>query len=210
MQEVEEEDGYSDDDLDALPLDTFQELQQNAIRSTQQPRNQGHFVRPTGSSSQLPVQKVDVGNFALSGNLSINPQLHQYPQQPSSDYGDFDDEMLDGEIFDAAEEPVMIAGVEGVRGVRPTRGITAREIFRSQPFAAPPQLRGYGGVQPLLHSRAISSIEQPNWARGKSYDDRDEPMQLASREAYESGIKSTPEPAVVENLQVQIREVFLM
>ena len=105
MDGIEEDEGYSDDDLDALPIHTFQELQQDAIRSTQQPLPPQHF--------QLPSVKQPAGiNGGLGGfdRLSLGQYGSDTQQLPSSDYGDFDDEMLDGEIFDtAAERPALLA-----------------------------------------------------------------------------------------------------
>lgn len=104
MEAIEEEEGYSDDDLDALPSDDFHELQQDAIRSTQQPRS----LKPIKSPY---LNRGDNGNQKLGGleQLTIDGIHDSLHHQPSSDYGDFDDEMLDGQIFDAAEQPTVLA-----------------------------------------------------------------------------------------------------
>lgn len=99
-----EDDDYHDDDLDALPDHAFHELQQNAIQSTQQPS--------LSAQVQLPTVKQPKGYLNRFGRLSVAGSTSHVTNQsafqaPSSDYGDFDDDMLDGEIFDAGEEPAL-------------------------------------------------------------------------------------------------------
>lgn len=103
MDGIEEDDGYSDDDLDALPVHDFHELQQDAIRSTQQPR-----VLEQGQRPYVSHESVVNNRPRGSGKSSVNANGNSYSHQPSSDYGDFDDEMLDGEIFDAADQPSIL------------------------------------------------------------------------------------------------------
>lgn len=114
---VGEDDDYSDDDLDALPDQAFHQLQQNAIQSTQQPS--------LSAQVQLPTIKQPTGLATSFGRLSVTgPASHAANQSafqaPSSDYGDFDDDMLDGEIFDAAEEPdLAVRYISGAHGQEP-------------------------------------------------------------------------------------------
>lgn len=109
-----EDDDYYDDDLDALPDHAFHELQQNAIQSTQQPS--------LSAQVQLPTVKQPKGLLNGFGRLSVAGSTSHVTDQstfqaPSSDYGDFDDDMLDGEIFDAGEEPALAVRYEaGARG----------------------------------------------------------------------------------------------
>ena len=104
MDDPAGEDDYSDDDLDALPDHALHQLQQNAIQSTQQPSLSAHVQLP---SIKQPIAS-HLGRFNIQGSASH--AAHQPPfQAPSSDYGDFDEDMLDGEIFDAAEEPTLAA-----------------------------------------------------------------------------------------------------
>lgn len=106
MDGIDEDDGYSDDDLDALPVHAFHELQQDAIRSTQQPHVFQDYQEPSVKHSAPAVTHGHLGGF---DRLAINGRGRGTQQQPSSDYGDFDDEMLDGEIFDtAAEQPTLL------------------------------------------------------------------------------------------------------
>lgn len=149
MQEVDEGDGYSDDDLDALPADAFQELQQNAIRSTQQLRAKDQLVSPPGfgeGSSKSEDPRRVFGSLAVSGNALYKAPAPISSNQASSDYGDFDDEMLDGEIFDAAEEPVILNERMGGFVARPPGISTQREQWRQQRYGAPsrPQIHGGG------------------------------------------------------------------
>lgn len=149
MQEVDEGDGYSDDDLDALPADAFQELQQNAIRSTQQQGHKDQLRPPPGFAQGLSESedpRRGFGNLAVSGNAFYKAPAPAPSHQASSDYGDFDDEMLDGEIFDAAEEPVILKERTGGFVARPTGVSTQREQWRQQRYGAPPgpQIHGAG------------------------------------------------------------------
>ncbi|KAL8756952.1 MAG: hypothetical protein Q9184_004341 [Pyrenodesmia sp. 2 TL-2023] len=138
--DVDEDGGYSDDDLDALPVDTFHKLQHHAIISTQQATGTGH-------PPVLPAYKPHKGvSGALSGGLkrlsvtgrrpSLQDELDN-PQHPSSDYGELDDEMLDGEIYDAAEGP-GIDPVQASRAANIAYGVnTQRELWREQRHGAP-------------------------------------------------------------------------
>lgn len=142
--DVDEDDGYSDDDLDALPADAFHKLQEDAFISTQQ-------AARADQASFVPVSRPqNRGPSALNGRLerlsvvgklpSFDTPVNQdFPHQPSSDYGDLDDEMLDGEIYDAAEEP----GVNAIQASRaaalPFGESTQRELWRQQRHGMPPQ-----------------------------------------------------------------------
>ena len=103
MNGIEEDDGYSDDDLDELPVHDFHELQQEAIRSTQQPQSVGRSFHPHDNYNTTRNTRQ-----TASDELSVDDNGTSYPHEPSSDYGDFDDEMLDGEIFEAAPPPSIL------------------------------------------------------------------------------------------------------
>ena len=120
------DDGYVDDELDTLPVDAFHELQEDAVRSTQQ------ALLPV---AQQPNPGVLAGGF---GRLSVGPDVKAYGkglQEPSSDYGDFDDEMLDGEIFDGADQYTTY---DRAQSVVPAGESTQREQWRLQRHGAPP------------------------------------------------------------------------
>lgn len=207
MQEVDEGDDYSDDDLDALPVDTFHELQQNAIRSTQPQEYHEIPEQPIGEPVQLPgpaVRKASHGNL---DNASNNSFARTYAQQPSSDYGDFDDEMLDGEIFDAAEEPVTIIGREGGIVGRPIGESTQREEFRQQRLGETSRLREHGWEQHSYGDLAISKLVQRHGVQRDEFGDHDVTMFLAHEKVHEPHPQPTGEPATVDRLQAQIQEV---
>ena len=139
--EAVKDDAYSDDDLDALPVNAFQELQEDAFRSTQQPRGD---VLQNISSIQRPAPAEMCGSFdRLSVGLDAAAHL-QRPQEPSSDYGDFDDEMLDGEIFDGAEQ---FAANARTGSAFPLGERTQREQWRQQRYGLPPQATPYEAKQ---------------------------------------------------------------
>lgn len=204
MQEVEEGDGYSDDDLDALPFDAFHELQEKAIRSTQHIINDEQPTLPLNTREFLP---------AVNDNGSYNPYAQSNHQQASSDYGDFDSEMLDGEIFDAAEEPVIITGREGGVVGRPAGESTQREQWRQHRFR-PPQPLLYGGNQQLLKGRETSTRHGPENPEVHGYNGHNQEG-LVPKNGYQEGFRGgsdlirpqSQDSAAVEKLQAQVQEV---
>ena len=202
-----EDEGYSDDDLDALPDHTFHELQEKAFSSTQQP-----IARP-----QLPAlrQLARPDNPALAGGLSglavAGASVHAGNshdfQPPSSDYGDFDDEMLDGEIFDAAELPNLAAKYD-TRAINERVGeSTQREHWRQQRYGLPPDSR-----TPEQHTRQqrATRISAPNLAVSNAkYND----VQF-SLPVRNEACDSIPEPIQgvtdVEELQAQVQKVSVV
>ena len=210
MQEVDDEGGYSDDDLDALPVDTFHELQQNALRSTQLPNIYEEKTVPPGTANVPPVPigpRLDYRHQAAGGHAPRNAPSNLHPQQPSSDYGDFDDEMLDGEIFDAAEESAPIRGPERTVVGRPYREITHGEQRRQQQFGAPPQLHNYEVNQAWSKGQVTSSLQLEQVAQRGDYQHQEQDV-AAHQGAPEPTALSAQGSAVVEELQAQIQKVF--
>ena len=193
--QADEEDDYSDDDLDALPAHTLHRLQEHAIQSTQQPS--------LSAQVQLPSIDEPIGLAGGLGRLSVaRPASHAANQHalhaPSSDYGDFDEEMLDGEIFDAAEEPGKLS---------------QREQWRLQRYGAN---QGYTG--PI---EGLQRANGPGAAGASSSDSnhRSDPgrpnvTNQAGRKVYlVNQIPSGPLPeenADVNALQAQVQKVGLL
>lgn len=124
-----EDDDYYDDDLDALPDHAFHELQQNAIQSTQQPSLSAQVQLPTVKQPEgLPKT---FGRLSVAGSTSHITNASAF-QAPSSDYGDFDDDMLDGEIFDAGEEPALAERYKAGTREQGAREHSQREEWRLQ------------------------------------------------------------------------------
>ena len=143
-----EDDDYFDDDLDALPDRTFHELQKNAIQSTQQSSLGPQVQLPT--INQAPGLTSDLGRLSVAG--STNHAANQSALQgPSSDYGDFDDDMLDGEIFDAAEEPALAVKYKSVAHERESGGPSQREQWRLQRYGA-----NQRGSEPMKPQHRVS------------------------------------------------------
>ena len=143
-----EDDDYFDDDLEALPDHTFHELQKNAIQSTQQPS--------LSSQVQLPTIKQTTGLTSGLGRLSVAGSANHAANQPalhapSSDYGDFDDDMLDGEIFDAAEEPALAVRYKAVTRERESSGPFQREQWRLQRYGP-----NQHGSEPIESQQRVS------------------------------------------------------
>lgn len=188
MQELDEEDVYSDDDLDALPAHALHELQENAIRSTQRASESGN----ASYSTRNPVPRP-TGLAAGLGKYPSNTD--NYSHQPSSDYGDFDDgmldeEMLDGEIIDAAEQPMAIAAL-GRAGER-----IHREQCRQERFCVPPSLQRPGRKQDAFLREDVANVDQGS-----------DTMLLEDN--YPSiAAKTDPERLTVDHLRAQVQEVF--
>ena len=132
MQEAEEDDGYSDDDLDDLPSNTFQQLQQDAIQFSQKVVTDRPYLPANTHPGDLIQNNRTEGLAQTANSYQVSPRGF------SSDYGDFeDDEMLDGEVYDAAQDPPA-ATTQG----NPYRGhaigeSTQREIWRQERFSVP-------------------------------------------------------------------------
>lgn len=156
-----EDDGYSDDDLDALPVNAFHELQEDAFRSTQNPAAK---VQPFLPKPEPSVHPNVIGGF---GRLSVGADATAYrkgPQEPSSDYGDFDDEMLDGEIFDGAEQYTTY---ERAQSIVPAGEFTQREQWRQQRYGAPALNANHQGQKPPLPpTLSANSHNRGNSANG--------------------------------------------
>ncbi|MCJ1466481.1 hypothetical protein MMC07_005100 [Pseudocyphellaria aurata] len=203
LREANEEDSYSDDDLDAIPADTFHELQQNAIRSTQPQDKIAHSV---SEPVQLPGPVGRVADPRNTANASNQSSTRNYAHQPSSDYGDFDDEMLDGEIFDAAEGLVDVAGREGdIMGV-PIRESTQKEDFIQRRYGETSQLRGYGWEQRPYGDRAISNLMDRT--RKDGFEDHDGTTFLAHGKMDEDPAQPPRKSSAADGHQAQIQELL--
>lgn len=196
MDGIEEDGGYSDDDLDALPLDDFQELQQDAIRSTQQT---GGFRQNKLLGSYEHIENNGRAQGFEKGH--VNHHGNKHPHQPSSDYGDFDDEMLDGEIFEVVEEPSILPEESQTLRV-PGHGIQL-EQWTQQGYRDPSTGAGLQHLQrnalhrPDQSFRQHGQLESIHMARI-----REQPSQTQSQPAAP--------PADVQDLQARINEVRLV
>ena len=200
-----EDDGYSDDDLDALPDHAFHELQEKAFRSTQQPiaRTQLPALRQP-LRQDPPGLAGGFGKLSAAGASNHAGNSHNF-QTPSSDYGDFDDEMLDGEIFDAAEHPDLAARYDTTAVEEKAGEITQREHWRQQRYGlSPPDLRTpeqHIGKQPAVQ------ISRPNVAIPHiKYNDSQirGPMLNGARESIPEPVQGVTD---VEALQAQVQKV---
>lgn len=126
--QVAERDPYSDDDLDAI-------LSQVPGRPDPNPR------LPIYKSPHRPIgYQLNVAHASLPSppGAALGGRLNS-THEPSSDYGDFDDEMLDGEIFDAAETPFVPAVVQPKEHYNNAGESTQREQWRQQRYGNPVQ-----------------------------------------------------------------------
>ncbi|KAL8946536.1 MAG: hypothetical protein Q9222_007080 [Ikaeria aurantiellina] len=155
--DVDEDEEYSDDDLDALPDDTFHKLQEDAFTSTQQAAPvRGARLPPIARLHDKAPGTITHGLGDLSVGGILRPFASQtdfdYPHQPSSDYGDLEDDMLDGEIYDAAEEPSTNAIQASRAASVPYGESTQREHWRKQRYGMP-SMQINSNVPPHLGNR---------------------------------------------------------
>ena len=181
MADTDEDDGFSDDDLDALPSHAFLELQQDALRSTQQPKS-----NPQGSLTRSGVRDLTEGSEDVNIRLQNTTGHHQYPEQPSSDYGDLDEEMLDGEILDAGTQPAVIRQQGNALAPRVAGESTQREQRRRQRHAAPVPAQKLSERQKLNHEYALR-IRELDAAQNPGDYDLDDGLQEVYDESEELG-----------------------
>lgn len=165
-------DGYLDDDLDALISEDFLELQQRAIRSTQHqrqsPNNSNIHSLPSTASVTLRPKALPA-----VGNPPGQPQAYSFTDNPSSDYGDLDDEVLDAGLIDSPRN--LLAGKPSTNLIPGLTGVsTQREQWRQQRFSVPPQLQG-NKARPLEYPvRPSPSIAHHGQNYSKSFGEEDE------------------------------------
>lgn len=169
-----EEDDYSDDDLDALPDHTFHQLQENAIQSTQQPSLCAQVQLPT--IKQPRGLAGGLGRLSVEAAASHTANQHAF-QAPSSDYGDFDEEMLDGEIFDAAEEPTLAARYEAIADDKEPGEYARREQWRLQRYGVNQFKTGPIEAQQLAHQQGavgkpLFNENEPRGPNAKGHEGR--------------------------------------
>lgn len=189
MADTDEDDGFSDDDLDALPSDAFLELQQDALRSTQQPTShtEGSIHRPGVHGLTSGLEHVNIRRQ--------NTTDHEYPVQPSSDYGDLDEEMLDGEILDAGSQPAITGQQGNALAPRIVSENTAREQWRQQRYGAPVPAQKL--VQKLQEHQNIPQQQTSLGERNPAPENRDVRVMEIDDEA-QAMYEESEEPENVE------------
>ena len=144
MDDNEEDGVYSDDDLDALPENALSELEFKAVQSTQQKNqfitrgqhqqdHQSLPFLPKPPQQILPVQPRYDGRKAQQYAQSVD-----YPQQPSSDYGNLDDTDIGADLLDAGDFTNLAD--ESQRGLvnRSVGDPTQRDHWRQHGYGVPP------------------------------------------------------------------------
>ncbi len=196
---------YDDDDLDALPDNTFRNLQEDAIRSTQQPQSQ---LPKFKSPRKLATTTLAGGfeNLTVGGEVAYHAPLHN-PQQPSSDYGEFDDEMLDGEIFDAAEQPDLAARYDGGHFLNDPGEGTQREQWRQQRYGQQSQSRVFQGQRSVNQNQGPNHASVHNNNHGTSRNSPNERLSFQP-EVQKPIAQPLQEPADVAVLQSQVQKVL--
>ena len=196
--DVDEDGAYSDDDLDALPSDTFQRLEEHAVTSTQQApgRNNALYHPAAGLQTRKPgLLTGGLERLSVGGNPALQEDS-DFPQQPSSDYGDLDDDMLDGEIYDAAQEP-GISPIQASRAANlPYTESTQRELWRIQRYGKPPPYLESAFPHARVGDQLQNVVSGPYPKRSEA-----ETIPLATNNAHHDTHSD------LETLQAQILEV---
>lgn len=207
----EGDEGYSDDDLDALPGHAFDELQENAVRSTQQPVTRAnlpplkHQLRLEHAGVASAVSRLSVGRSAGQG------ADQQLLPPPSSDYGDFDDEMLDGEVLDG--DVINVADQSNLLAIKHNADVagrragenTQREAWRQQRYGGSQSNLGVA-KQPVQEQAAVNVHSMNGFVPHGLFDgvQAREPIRLESPE-YSN---QAPQPnADIKALQAHIQKV---
>ncbi|KAI9696788.1 MAG: hypothetical protein M1836_005150 [Candelina mexicana] len=149
MAGIGEDDSFSDDDLDALPVNALDELEQSAVYSTQQKHAaiigkerqvQSYHTLPTLPFTPAEDEGPQYGHKAQRG-ASVT---HSEPQL-SSDYGNFDDEALEAALIDAEEPPAIVNDAERILENKVAEGVTQREQWRVRRYGADQAYHGNAG-----------------------------------------------------------------
>ncbi len=151
MADNGDDDFFSDDDLDALPANALDELEQNAVYSTQQKRAAlNGNERQDISYNTLPTLP---STGTIKGGPRYVPEAQQranhidYEPQPSSDYGNFDDEALEAALIDAEEPPAIVNDAERILENKVAEGVTQREQSRIRRYGAGHASHGNGNAE---------------------------------------------------------------
>lgn len=194
MDGIDEDDGYSDDDLDDLPVQDFHELQQDAIRTTQQPRPLRQIQSPYANRGKTITSRLGgLDKLSTPSNGGVN----SFSGQPSSDYGDFDEEMLEGQIFDAGEEPSILQ--DASHTLKPVGESTQREQWRQQRYGSVLPNASYQKPSPL-------AVRHDNLHGPEEYSAR-EPGSSPLLQRSGNALKPIERSSDAEGLQAKIDEV---
>jgi signal transduction histidine kinase len=109
---------FSDDSLDALPDNALVELEQNAIRSTQQP----------------PRHYPQSDHLAQASNRYDSPMQRVLPRRIQPDYEDFDSEHFDAGLFDDAGVATPVEKADEFIQPRSLGRMRQRENWRQERF----------------------------------------------------------------------------
>ncbi|KAK3111997.1 hypothetical protein LTR53_012179 [Teratosphaeriaceae sp. CCFEE 6253] len=122
---MDEEDFFSDDDLDGIPDDTFRELEQNALASTQLASGRNHA--PVKSAPLWRAPQPQYRPQPAPPSRSAPPA--SAPAPPSSDYG-FDEE----DVIDLDAPSMVIQPASGPRTAQRQQLAAAPTVpFRTRP-----------------------------------------------------------------------------
>lgn len=191
--------GYSDDDLDALPDNAFDELQQLAIESTQRPIDRARL--PEGRPGLQSAADSPAGDTRPSAVGQGTLSYPKGPLDPSSDYGDIDDEMLDGEIFDGREQPALAAKYERRAQQEPLSESSRREQFRRQRYSEQsPSSANIEGQQQQKDRMIANALSNQRISERHEQQKAGDTLPVQSRPAANEASDDEPVKAQVQRL----------
>lgn len=192
MDEVASDDFFDDTDLDGLPPNTYQELEQRARSSTQP----AHAIAPGGSNVHIEgpgrLQRAD-----------FPPADDDDP--PSSDYGLDDEDVID---LDKPEEEQTVTTRAPHVASRAQDEVTGREHWRQQRYAPSAVQRPFR--PPMMQQIPTAALSTPSasvaYVNGLQVPDTAEPLLPKGGKATDIGALQARIAEV--SAQLSLREAY--
>ena len=199
MAGTEDEDGYSDDDLDALASEDFLELQNRAIQSTQHVRRSvsNRQWRPD-PSEQERLLSYPVHSYVSQTNLDV--------QQPSNpvDYGEFED-LLDEGQYQLQKAPLTSKRTNTLGATRLEHVVGLQQRLADL-VGRPSQIAAQHQYPP--HSSITAAL--PHRGSPTKGLDRHDTRQFSSDAQKVHGPAGNAEEETVKKFQAELEEVRIL
>jgi hypothetical protein len=195
MAGIQGEESYSDDDLDELAADDFEELQWAALQAAQHAAADGkrythfHSIKINWAAGLMCI---------LRGHAR---PTEKYQSHPSSDYGD-----LDEEVFDLASQQPIGAQANSIANKTAARGPAQQEQWRQDRYPDPyAQRTGYQERQATRLAQSPVALAHRQVAHPAESGD------FTKREILDDAVvdAAAPPPPAADDTQKRIAEVSL-
>ena len=160
-QQNEGESDLLDDSFADLPADALDALEQNAVRSTQQAGPRVTLTHPQHLHQTLPTLPLP----ASRSNAQVQDSAcgrEYFTNGPSSDYGVFDEEVLDAELIDHVDPSATVRELHDTAGDNFAGEVTQREQWRKERFQDQPRLFAHHSHQPGRSKETSIASLNPN------------------------------------------------